>query len=56
MVGRGVNKAGQVTIFVILAIVLVVAAASYFIFKDTLFPVKVSSTFDPLETNFLKWK
>ena len=53
MVGRGVNKAGQVTIFVILAIVLVVAAASYFIFKDTLFPVKVSSTFDPIETNFL---
>jgi len=53
MVGRGVNKAGQVTIFVIIAIVLVVAAASYFIFKDTLFPTQIPSTFEPVKTNFL---
>lgn len=53
MVKRGVNKAGQVTIFVILAIVLVVAGVSYFIFKDTLFPKKVSTTFEPIETSFL---
>ena len=53
MVRRGAEKKGQVTIFVIIAIVIVVAAASYFIFKDTLFPTKVSTTFEPIETNFL---
>jgi len=53
MVRRGAEKKGQVTIFVIIAIVIVVAAASYFIFKDTLFPTKVSTTFEPVETNFL---
>jgi len=47
------NKEGQVTIFVILAILLVVSVASYFIFKDTLFPDKISSTFEPIEKSFL---
>ncbi len=47
------NKEGQVTIFVILAIVLVLSIFSYFIFKDTLFPTKVSSTFEPIEKSFL---
>lgn len=32
---------------------MVVAAASYFIFKGALFPTKVSATFNPIETNFL---
>ncbi|NCN51629.1 hypothetical protein GW931_01315 [archaeon] len=53
MARRGVNKGGQVTFFVIIAIVLVVAIASYFVFKDTLFPSSVSSTFEPIKTNFL---
>lgn len=53
MVKRGTNKIGQITIFVILAILLVVAFASYFIFKDSLFPKSSSLTFDPVETSFL---
>jgi len=49
----GLNKSGQITIFVILAIFLVVAVSSYFVFKGTIFPSKVSSTFEPVETQFL---
>ncbi len=50
---RGLNKSGQVTIFVILAIVLVVAVSAYFIFKDTLLPSGISPTFEPVEAQFL---
>ncbi|MCR4327105.1 MAG: hypothetical protein NUV46_00815 [Nanoarchaeota archaeon] len=53
MVHKGGNKGGQITIFVIIALVIIVLGASYFIFKDTLFPERVSPTFQPVETEFL---
>jgi len=47
------DKRGQVTIFVILAIVVVGLSLVYFVFKDTLFPSAISSTFEPVEQTFL---
>ncbi|MDP3965902.1 MAG: hypothetical protein Q8Q04_00010 [archaeon] len=53
MIYGGVKKKGQITIFVIIAIVIIALGASYFAFKDTLFPKEISSTFEPVETEFL---
>ena len=53
MIKKGSRKKGQVTIFVIIAIVLVVAAAAYFILTANFQSGKVSQTFEPVETQFL---
>ncbi|MBT4375931.1 hypothetical protein HOD29_00995 [archaeon] len=50
---RGVNKRGQVTIFIIIAIVIIVAAGSYFVFRDSTKIQSVPSDFQPLETTLL---
>lgn len=47
------SKRGQVTIFVIIALVIIVLGSAYFIFKDNLFSERVSPTFEPVETSFL---
>ncbi|MBS3084970.1 hypothetical protein J4411_03600 [Candidatus Pacearchaeota archaeon] len=47
------NIKGQVTIFVIIAIMIIVLGTSYFIFKDTFFQEKIPPTFEPVEAQFL---
>jgi len=44
---------GQVTIFIIIAIVLVSAVVGFFIFKDILFRETIPSSFEPVYTSFL---
>ncbi|MBU2612117.1 MAG: hypothetical protein KKB62_00155, partial [Nanoarchaeota archaeon] len=53
MVKRVVNKRGQVTIFVIIALVIIAGVAFYFAFKGTLFSGGLSATFEPVESSFL---
>jgi len=47
------NKRGQVTIFIIIAIIIVALFAGYFMFKDKLFQEKIPSDVEPIYTNFL---
>ncbi|PJE81092.1 hypothetical protein COU58_04440 [Candidatus Pacearchaeota archaeon CG10_big_fil_rev_8_21_14_0_10_32_42] len=53
MIWKGVEKKGQITLFVIVALIIIVLGASYFIFKDTLFTEKISPNLQPVETHFL---
>jgi len=48
------NKRGQVTIFIIIAIILVAAVAGYFIFKDKIRIDKVPAHMQPIYTSFLQ--
>lgn len=48
-----VNKKGQLTVFIIIAIVLVVAAASYFLFKGTLSLTQIPANLEPAYNSFL---
>jgi len=48
-----VDKRGQVTVFIIIAIVLVVAVALFFMFKGSLITQKIPSTLEPVYNNFL---
>lgn len=50
---RGVSRRGQVTVFIILAIIIIAAVALFFIFKDDLLPNSSSKNFHPIETDFL---
>ena len=47
------NKRGQVTIFIIIAIIIVAAVAGYFIFKDKLTGQKIPASIQPIYTTFL---
>jgi len=47
------GKKGQVTIFIILAIVIIALVGSYFIFKDSLKKERVPVEFQPIYTSFL---
>ena len=47
------NKKGQVTIFIIVAIVLVSLVAGYFLFKDKLFSSNIPASVEPVYTKFL---
>ena len=49
---RGQNK-GQVTIFIIIAIVIVAAVALYFVFRGTLTSVSIPASLEPAYNNFL---
>jgi len=49
---RGQNK-GQVTIFIIIAIVIVAAVALYFVFRGTLISVSIPASLEPAYNNFL---
>lgn len=53
MVKRGFEKKGQVTIFVILAIAIIAIAALFFVFRSSIFPNSVPSTFSPIENQLL---
>ena len=47
------SKKGQVTIFVIVAILLVASVAGYFLLRDNISSSGISPTFDPVYTSFL---
>ena len=47
------NKKGQVTIFIIIAVILVAAVAGYFIFRDSISVSKVPASMQPIYTSFL---
>jgi hypothetical protein len=47
------SKKGQVTIFIILAIIIVVAGLSIYLFRDTILTKKIPSNIEPIQTNFL---
>ncbi len=47
-----VNRRGQVTLFVIVAIVIVGGIVSFFAFKDSLFGEKISSEFAPIYAQY----
>lgn len=47
------NKRGQITIFIILAIVIVAAVSLYFIFRNQFEVQNVPSTFEPVYNSFL---
>jgi hypothetical protein len=48
-----IGKRGQLTIFIIVAIVLVVAVAIFFIFRGSLIKSEIPKDMDPLYTSFL---
>ena len=48
-----VGKKGQVTIFIIIAIVIVAGAVVFYIFKDSLIGVDVPENFEPIYASFL---
>ncbi len=47
------NKRGQVTIFIIAAIILVAAVVLFFTFRETLSVVKIPANIEPVYTSFL---
>lgn len=47
------SKRGQVTVFIILAVVLVASVALYFVFRDSVSTNKVPAEFESVYTNFL---
>lgn len=47
------NRGGQVTIFIIIAIILVASVAAYFIFRGNLFQGAVPSSVEPVYNSFL---
>ncbi len=47
------NKKGQVTIFIIIAIVLIAAVGLYFLFKETLTQEQIPVSLQPVYTSFL---
>jgi len=47
------NKRSQITIFIIIAIVLVAGIAIFFIFRDKIFVSKLDARFQPIENYFL---
>src|SRR3989338_11545493 len=47
------NKLGQLTIFIIVAIVLVAGVAGYFMFRSGLFQGSIPSSIEPVYTSFL---
>jgi hypothetical protein len=47
------NRKGQVTIFIIIAIVIVAVVAGYFVFRDDLVQEKVPSVFEPIYNDFI---
>jgi hypothetical protein len=47
------NRRGQVTIFVIIAIVLVVAFASFYFYRDIVKDVDIPLNIEPIKTNFM---
>ncbi len=53
MVKKRLGRKGQVTVFVIIAIVIIAAVATYFIIKANTAPNKTSSNFEPIENSFL---
>jgi len=48
-----VNKRGQVTIFIIVAIIIVALFAGYFIFRDKISVSKIPASMEPVYTSFL---
>ncbi len=48
-----VNKRGQLTIFIIVAILIVASVAGYFVFREQLSQEQIPSNFDPVRTAFL---
>lgn len=53
MLKKGFNKLGQVTIFIIIAIVLVGAVIGFFAFKDSLIGSEIPANMEPIYTDFL---
>jgi len=53
MFQKGVNKKGQVTIFIIIAVLLVAAVAGYFIFRHRIVTPSISSNLEPVYNAFL---
>ena len=47
------NKRGQVTIFIIIAIILIVAVAFYFVLKDDISVDKIPTEVEPVYTNLI---
>ncbi len=47
------SKKGQVTIFIILAIIVVVAGVSIYLFRDTIITNKIPVSIEPVQINFL---
>ena len=47
------NKRGQVTIFIIVAVVVVVLAVSFFIFRDSIFQDNLPASIEPVYNTFL---
>ena len=47
------NKRGQVTIFIIIALVIVVLVGGYFVFKDTLRKQVIPENISPIQSSFL---
>ena len=47
------NQKGQVTIFIILAIIIVVAGVSIYLFKDSIITEKIPISIEPVQINFL---
>ena len=47
------NKRGQITIFIIVAIIIIASVGLYFSLKGSLIPDKVPATFEPIYTQFL---
>ncbi len=50
---RGLSRRGQVTVFVIIAIVLVAGVALFFVFRDNLFDEDIPVEMQPVYNNFL---
>ena len=48
------NKKGQTTIFIIIAIIIVAAVAGYFIFRDKVSISKIPASMQPIYTSFLQ--
>ena len=47
------NNRGQITVFIIIAIFIVVAGGIFFVFKDSIITEKIPSEFRPMEASFL---
>ena len=47
------NKKAQVTIFIILAIVIVAGVALFFVLRENISPAKTSSEFGPIYADFI---
>ena len=47
------NKGGQLTVFIIIALVVVAAVVLYFLFRGTLGQVQIPASLEPAYTNFL---